>query len=251
MIGKAFIPAAGLGTRLEELTRHKPKALVEVNGTPMLELTIERLKKAGVNKFLVNVHHFGDEVIDFIHQKNHFGVDLQISDERSKLLDTGGALVKAKPFFEGNEAVLVHNVDVISEVDYNALLDWHKKNEAGVSPCVRQRKSTRALLFSEMMQLRGWANFKTSEIKWVISPLQNYLELAFSGIYLIEPGFVNRIPFKGKFSIIETWLEMAKTERIFGYLDSSPNWFDLGTPGKLKIAETYLKNQNMNSNRIL
>jgi len=250
MIGKAFIPAAGLGTRLGGLTKSKPKALVEVKGTPMLELTIERLKKAGVNKFLVNVHHFGDEVIDFIHQKNHFGVDLQISDERSQLLDTGGALVKAKSFFEGNEAVLVHNVDVISEIDYHALLRWHKKNEASISLCVRERKSTRALLFSKLMQLKGWTNFSTGEVKWVSEALQTYQAFAFSGIYLIEPEFIDRIPFNGKFSIIDTWLEMAKTERIFGYLDLSPNWFDLGTPEKLKNAEAYLKNQNMNPNHM-
>jgi len=242
MIGKAFIPAAGLGTRLGDLTKSKPKALVEVNGIPMLELTIERLKKAGVNKFLVNVHHFGDEVINFIQQKKQFGVDLQISDERSKLLDTGGALVKAKSFFKGNEPVLVHNVDVISEIDYDELFSLHKKNDACASLCVRERKSTRSLLFSQLMQLKGWTNFTTGEIKWVSEALQNYQAFAYSGVYLLEPEFVDRIPFNGKFSIIDTWLEMAKTERIFGYLDLSPNWFDLGTPEKLKVAETYLKN---------
>jgi NDP-sugar pyrophosphorylase family protein len=240
MIGKAFIPAAGLGTRLGDLSKSKPKALAEVDGIPMLELTIERLKKNGIRKFVVNVHHFGDEVIDFIKQRNNFGVDIQISDERSELLDTGGAILKAATFFDGNEPVLVHNVDVISEVDFKQLAEWHQQQNALVSLCVRKRKSGRALLFNDKMFLKGWANLEKNEFKWVNNPVEIFQSFAFSGIYLFNPDFAKKLPYKGKFSIIDAWLKMAKTENILGFHDQSSNWFDLGTTQKIKIAEAYL-----------
>lgn len=240
MIGKAFIPAAGLGTRLGDLSKYRPKALVEVGGVPMLELTIERLKKKGINNFVVNVHHFGDEVIDFIKQKNYFGVDLQISDEQSELLDTGGAILKAASFFEGNQPILVHNVDVISEVDFQELSDWHNNQNALVSLCVRKRESGRALLFDDEMLLKGWANLEKNEFRWVNNPIDNFQSFAFNGIYLFSPNFPKKFPFQGKFSIIDAWLQMAKTENISGFYDQSLNWFDLGTVEKIKLAENYL-----------
>lgn len=242
MIGKAFIPAAGLGTRLGELSKSRPKALVEVGGIPMLELTIERLKKKGINKFVVNVHHFGDEVIDFIKQRNNFGVDVQISDERSELLDTGGAILKAASFFDGKQPILVHNVDVISEVDFKQLAEWHQQQNTLVSLCVRKRESGRALLFNDEMLLKGWANLEKNEFKWVDNPIDNFESFAFSGIYLFNPSFLKKLPFHGKFSIIDAWLRMAQTERIYGFHDQSAKWFDLGTPEKIKLAEAYLKN---------
>lgn len=245
MIGKAFIPAAGLGTRLGKLSESKPKALVKVAGVPMLELTIERLKKVGFRKFIVNVHHFGDELIDFIKQRDYFGVDLQISDERSELLDTGGAIQKAASLFGGDEPVLVHNVDVISEIDFHQLLESHQKQDALVSLCVRKRKSGRALLFDAKMLLKGWANLEKNEFKWVDYPLEKYHPFAFNGIYLFNPGFEKKLPFRGKFSIIDALLTMAKTENIIGFEDHSPFWFDLGTPEKIKVAEAYLKNRTI------
>jgi NDP-sugar pyrophosphorylase family protein len=240
MIGKAFIPAAGLGTRLGLISKSKPKALVEVGGVPMLELTIERLKKKGISKFVVNVHHFGDEVIDFIKQRNNFGVDVQVSDERSELLDTGGAILNAASFFDGNNPILVHNVDVISEVDFIQLLEWHQQQNAMVSLCVRKRESGRALLFDDKMFLKGWANLEKNEFKWVDEPVENFQAYAFNGIYLFNPEFINKLPFRGKFSIIDTWLKLAGTEKITGFHDRSKNWFDLGSTEKIKIAEDYL-----------
>lgn len=241
MIGKAFIPAAGLGTRLGDLSKSKPKALVEVGGVSMLELTIERLKEIGIRKFIVNIHHFGDEIIDFIKQKSNFGVDLQISDERSELLDTGGAILKAASFLDGNEPILVHNVDVISEVNFKQLFEWHQKHKALVSLCIRKRESGRALLFDESMLLKGWANLQTKEFKWVNHPIDRYQSFAFNGIYLFDPSLIKKLPFRGKFSIIDAWLKLAKVEKIVGFHDQSPNWFDLGTPEKIKIAEAYLR----------
>lgn len=241
MIGKAFIPAAGLGTRLGKVTNTKPKTLIEVGGKPMLELTIERLKKNGIRNFLVNVHHFGDDVVTFIKHNNNFGVNIQISDERNELLDTGGAILKAKSFFAGDEPVLVHNVDVISEVDFEDLLIRHEKQNALATLCVRKRDSGRALLFDESLRLKGWANLESQQFKWVKERPKNFQTFAFSGIYLLSPKFAAKIPFRGKFSIIDAWLTMAKTEKVYGYHDRTPNWFDLGTPEKIRIAENYLK----------
>ncbi len=239
---KAMILAAGLGTRMGELTRNKPKALFPVNGVPMLELVIERLKKQGIKKFLVNVHHFGDEVIAYIEKNDRFGVDIQISDERDELLDTGGAIRKAKEFFRGNEPVLIHNVDVLSNLNLNDLIRHHQKTNTLVTLVVRKRKSGRALLFDDEMQLTGWADLKNKIFKWVSGPVENFETFAYSGIYLANPDFAEKLPFTGRFSIIDAWLEMAKTERIVGWSDTSSVWFDMGTAEKIRAAEEYLKN---------
>lgn len=237
---KAMILAAGLGTRMGELTKDKPKALVPVNGVPMLGMLIERLKKQGIHKFMVNVHHFGQQVIDFIENSNRFGVEVMVSDERDELLDTGGAITKAKSFFNGNEPVLVHNVDVLSDLDLKKLSDCHRESGALATLVVRKRKSGRALLYDDNMQLTGWTNSVKGEYKWVNKPVEDFTTFAYSGIYLADPLFADKLPFTGRFSIIDAWLEMAKTERILAYPDNSGHWFDLGTKEKIKAAEKYL-----------
>lgn len=238
---KAFIPAAGLGTRLGKFTKEKPKALIEVNGMTMLELTIERLKKQGIRQFMVNVHHFSGQVIQYLESKNNFGVDIKISDESAELLDTGGAIHKAEAFFQGNEPVLIHNADVISEVNFSQLEKYHSSKKALATLCIRKRKSSRALLFNDEMELVGWTNKQTKQFKWVSHPVSNFQSFAFSGIYLASPGFSKLLPFTGKFSIIDAWLQMAKTEKIVGFLDNSPLWFDMGTPEKIAAAENALR----------
>ncbi len=240
---KAFILAAGLGTRLGNLTKDKPKALVKVNGTEMLALTIRRLKSQGFNEFILNVHHHAQMVIDFLKKNDNLGVPIHISDEREQLLDTGGALLKAHDQLMGEEPVLIHNVDVISEVDFRELMAWHTSNKALATLCVRNRNSDRALIFDKHLQLNGWTNKKTKEFKWNSQPLTRYTTYAFSGIYVISPGFINNIKLAGKFSVIDSWLSMAGQHKIMGYLDQSEHWFDLGTPDKISRAELYLKNQ--------
>ncbi|NOX84367.1 MAG: NTP transferase domain-containing protein [Chlorobi bacterium] len=238
---KAIILAAGLGTRMGEVTRDKPKALVQVNGVPMLGLLIERLKKQGIKKFMVNVHHFGDQVINYIEKNGRFGVDISVSDERNELLDTGGAILKARDFFHGDEHVLVHNVDVLSDVNLIKLLNDHQNSDALASLVVRKRKSGRALLFDGDMQLTGWADLENKKYKWVNVPVEDFETFAYSGIYLATPSFAEKLPFTGCFSIIDALLKMAKTERIIGWPDASPVWFDLGTKEKIIAAEKYLK----------
>lgn len=238
-----MILAAGLGSRLGKLTSKIPKALITINGKPMLEFTIERLKRQGINKVLVNVHHHADMVLSFL-EKQDLGIDIIISDERDALLDTGGALLKAADFFEGDDPILVHNVDIISQLDLNALVTYHDQNESLATLCVRKRKSGRALLFDNKMKLTGWTNIEKQVFKWVGGATSNHQTYAFSGVYLVNPEFVEKIPFTGKFSIIDAWLNMARQENIFGFEDTSDIWFDLGTKEKITAAEKVLQSVN-------
>ena len=234
---KAIILAAGLGSRLKRLTIDKPKALIEVNGITMLESVIVKLKNQGITDFLINIHYLGQNIIDFLTKHNNFGVNITISDERQQLLDTGGAILKAKHFITGNEPVLVHNVDIISDVNINELLKYHNNNNCVATLCVRKRDSGRGLLFNKTMHLIGWTNIEKQEFKWVNKKCIDYNTFAFSGIYMIAPEFVNLITQTSKFSIIETWLDIAKKNIISGYVDTSVKWHDLGTIEKINIAE--------------
>lgn len=243
---KAFILAAGLGTRLGPLTADKPKALVEVNGKSMLENLVLHLKKQDVQQFLINVHHFADKVIKHVEDNNYFGVDITFSDESRELMDTGGAILKAAHFFKGNEPILMHNVDVVSGIDFMELAGFHHRRNALATLCVRKRNSTRALLFDENRQLGGWVNLAKNEYKWVNNPLTDFHSFAYSGVYLAHPAFAEKLPFSGRFSIIDAWLKMAKTESILGFEDRSDYWFDLGTMEKIAAAENYLNHKNQN-----
>lgn len=236
-----MILAAGLGTRLGEMTESKPKALIEIYGVPMIERVILHLKSQGIEKFMVNIHHHGEQIIDFLAKHENFGVEITISDERNELLDTGGAILKAADFFNGDEPVLIHNVDVYSEVNIDKLLEYHNFKESFATLCVRKRSSGRALIFDNRNQLIGWVNMDDCIYKWVKRPLNRFQTLAYNGVYLVNPEFVTKIPFTGKFSIIDCWLEMAKTRKIMGYIDDSQAWFDYGTPEKINAAEKYFR----------
>ena len=238
---KAFILAAGLGTRLAPLTNDRPKALVNVGNFTMLENLILKLKSVGITRMLINVHHHADLIIDFLQSNKWKGLKIEISDERNQLLDTGGAIKNVNYFFEGKENILVHNVDVITEVDFSALQNYHNEKGNLISLCVRERQSSRGLLFDMENNLKGWTNNSTSEFKWVDDETKNYEQKAFSGVYLASPNFTKKLPFEGRFSIIDAWLKIAKTEKISAFEDLTPNWFDLGSVEKINIAEDYLK----------
>jgi NDP-sugar pyrophosphorylase family protein len=242
---KAFILAAGMGSRLGDHTKNKPKALVQLNGQALIGRLINHLKSQGFDQFLVNIHHHGKMVIDYLKNNNNFGVQIDISDERYELLDTGGAILKAHEFFKGNDPVLIHNVDIISEVNLTEMLSFHLKNNALATLCVRKRKTDRSLIFNRNMILKGWMNKKTNEYKWVNTILSDYLTLAYSGIYFAAPDFPDQLTHTGNFSIIDGWLSMDEPDRIRGYLDTSEKWFDLGTPEKISMAATYLKSQTI------
>ena len=243
MIDKAMILAAGLGTRLGNITQQKPKALVPIQGIPMLEFTLLRLMQKGIRKFVINIHHHADQVLKFL-DKAQFDAEIQISDERDQLLDTGGAIKKAAEFFNPSDNILVHNVDVVSDLDVEKLEQYHQKNQASVTLCVRKRASGRALLFDKEMQLTGWTNHKTQDFKWVNDATSEYSSFAFNGIYLMRGAFAHSILDTGRFSIIDTWLKMAKDHRILAFEDLSETWFDLGTAEKIAAAEKHLTKKN-------
>ena len=239
---KAMIFAAGLGTRLQPLTDSMPKALVEISGKTLLEHCIENLKKQGITDVIINVHHFSGQMINFLKQKKNFGISLQISDESKELLDTGGGILKARPLLDGTDPILIINVDVLTSLDFSELKKFHLSEQALASLVVRKRETSRYLLFDETRQLTGWKNNKTGEVK--ICREKQFPEskvYAFSGIQIIQPKLLDLIEEQGRFSIIDLYLRLAKTETIKAFIDESPVWMDLGKYGHLKLAEQILR----------
>jgi NDP-sugar pyrophosphorylase family protein len=237
---KAMILAAGLGTRMKPLTDTKPKALIEVAGKTLLEIVIQNLIKYGFDEIIVNVHHFADQIIAFLNRKNSFNIRIEISDESGELLDTGGGLKKASRFFDDGQPFLVHNVDVITDMDLSRMMKFHFEKEALVTLAVRKRETSRYLLFDNSMQLCGWTNVKTGEVKNAITG-RNTDRYAFSGIHIIDPVFFNLVSEKRKFYIIDEYLKLAKNSKIAGFDHSDSLWFDIGKPDSLKIVEKLAK----------
>ncbi|MDW3650767.1 MAG: nucleotidyltransferase family protein [Bacteroidia bacterium] len=241
---KAMIFAAGLGTRLRPLTNDRPKALVEVFGKPLLEWVILKLRENGIREVVVNVHHFADKIEAFLERKENFDIDIRISDEREFLLETGGGLKFAKDLLQGNDPILIHNADIISDLDIQAFIKSHTEQDALASLAVSERNTSRYLHFDETNQLTGWENIKTSEVRPARNPMGEIRRLAFSGIHLINPEFLDVIIEEGKFSIIEVYLRLAAQKKIIGYQHDSSNWFDVGKPENLPLATAYLKKTN-------
>ena len=236
---KAMIFAAGLGTRLYPLTHDKPKALVEIGGKTLLQMAIEKVSQGGYNELVVNVHHFGNQIIEYLARNNNFGISITISDERDDLLDTGGGILKAAPWLEGDEPFLVYNVDVLSNIDLQLFRKYHKERGGLATLAVRDRKTSRYLAFDESMQLTGWRNIKTGE-EICSRNMQKCSLLAFSGIQLIEPAIFKLITEMGSFPLIPLYLRLAEKHRIMGYLDNSSLWMDLGKPDQILEAEKFI-----------
>ena len=235
---KAMIFAAGLGTRLKPFTDHVPKALVTVGGKTLLETAIQKLSGNGFSEIVVNVHHFADQVITGIKNRTPDGTVLHISDEREQLLETGGGLKKAAPLLAGPDPVLLYNVDVLSDIDLNALLEYHCASKALATLAVRKRKSDRVLLFGPDRILAGWKNEKTGELKVSRPELVAVSESwAFSGIQVISPLVLSMLGNDRVFSIIDTYLELARNNIIKGYTDDSSLWLDVGKPEQLAEAQ--------------
>lgn len=230
-----MILAAGLGTRLKNITQNMPKALVPVNGQPMLKMIIDNLTKSGFHYIVVNVHHFSQQIKDFI-KNNKFDADIYISDESHKLLDTGGGIKYAHRFFQDSESFLVHNVDIYSEVDLKDFYDSHIQSENLVSLAVRERKSSNYLLFDQNKHLSGWKSYKTnSEI--ITRPQDKYTELAFSGIHVISPQIFSLFRDEEKFSIINEYLNLSNKNNIGAYIHNDAEILDLGKPEAIKTFE--------------
>ena len=240
---KAMILAAGMGARLKPLTDTTPKALIPVGGKPMIEHLILKLKLAGVNQIVINIHHLGDQIIDFLAQNNNFGIDIQISDERDYLLDTGGAIKKAQPFLDGGEPFLVHNVDILSNVDIQKLYQTHIETNSLATLLVSKRDTSRYLLFNKENQLCGWHNKETGEIKSHFPDFnpEIYAQYAFGGIHILSPKIFEWMDeWTGKFSIINFYLSIAAKTDIHAYPMDELRLLDIGKPNALEIATDFL-----------
>lgn len=230
-----MILAAGLGTRLKPWTEMHPKALAPVNGQPLLERNIRYLQRFGIYDVIVNVHHFSEQVIQAIDSNEGWGSRITISDETAEVLETGGGLQKASWFLNDEDFVLM-NVDVLTDLDLRLMLAHHCQQKVIATLAVSNRKTTRYFLFNEDNLLCGWRNVKTGEEK--ISRRTNFFtEKAFSGIHVLSPRIFNETGFKGKFSMVELYLEIAKFFPVGGFDHSGSKFIDVGKPESILQAE--------------
>lgn len=236
---KALIFAAGKGTRLKPFTDHHPKALALVNNIPLLERNIKYLQSFGIQDFVINVHHFGDQIVEFLEKNKNFGSRIEISNEKDELLETGGGLVFAQKFLEHQEDFLIMNADILTDLNITDFVAYHKKNKDFVTLAVSDRKSSRKLLFNEQLILRGWLNVATGEQR-LAEFNKGFSALAFSGIHCINSKIFSKIKRKGKFSIMEEYLDMMHTEKIHAYKHDA-KLIDVGKPESIALAEEYFK----------
>lgn len=237
---KAMILAAGLGTRLRPLTDSRPKALVEVGGRTLLEITLARLREFGVRDVIINVHHFSHLVTDYLKANGNFGMRIEVSREDDLLLDTGGGLKKAAWFFlensdSGNEPFILHNVDVITNIDLSRMVELHRQRKPLATLAVQKRESSRQLLFDNDMALCG--RRIQSRPDELVSPSAAVHPLAFSGIHLLSPRLLRMITEEGVFSIVDVYLRLAAAGKsILGFTADEYSWRDVGRLEDLKQA---------------
>lgn len=222
---KAMILAAGLGTRLKPFTDTAPKALFEVEGRTLLEWSIRYLKKYGIRDIVINVHHFPEQILSFLEVNKGFGMNYEISDERDLLMNTGGALVKAKDKLSGNGPFLVMGIDVITGLDLKKMMGYHHQKRPLVTLAVKDRKTSRSLLFDTEMQLRGWRDNKSGVIKGSKDFDQ---ALGFSTVHIIDPAIFRIMRDKKPFSIMDFYLQIINIERILGFRHDESPWFEFG-----------------------
>jgi NDP-sugar pyrophosphorylase family protein len=246
---KAMILAAGLGTRLRPLTDDRPKALVEVGGRTLLEITLSRLRGFGIREVIVNVHHFADMVVDYLKANDSFGMRVDISREEV-LLDTGGGLKKAAGFFledssRLDQPFILHNVDVISTIDLGRMVEFHREHTALATLAVQERETSRYLLFDEHSQLCGRLSGHDQQAEFAPAPQQMLAQaLAFSGIHVISPRIFSLMTEEGAFSIVDSYLRLAaQGEKILAFRTDEYYWRDLGRPENVVQAEKDLKNK--------
>ena len=242
-----MIFAAGLGSRLKPLTDTMPKALVPVAGCPMLEHVILKLKASGFTEIVINIHHFGEQIIDFLKTNNDFGLTIHISDERDRLLDTGGGIRKARLFFENSgEPFLVHNVDILSDMNLKELYDFHMQSGSVATLLASRRTTSRYLLFNTERKLRGWINKDTGQVKpeGFHYDQSLYREYAFSCIHVFSPAVFRLMEaprWEGKFSNMDFYLATCGQTDYSGYLAEKLELIDIGKPETLARAEEFVK----------
>lgn len=240
-INQAMIFAAGLGTRFKPWTDHHPKALAIVNGKPLLQRNIEYLQANGISDVIVNVHHFADELENTIRQNKGWGSHITISDERDMLLDTGGGLLKAKELFPKGKKFVTCNADILTDLDIGKLISFHEEHQALISFGVTKRKTSRCLLFDETNRLCGWRNSTTGEEK-IVRSSDVLTPMAYSCVAVFEYDVFDLIPFTGKFSLIDVYLELASDHVIMGYDHTGDKWVDVGRVESVSVAESLFRN---------
>ncbi len=231
---QAMIFSAGVGTRLAPISNTIPKALLPVNGVPLIEQVILKLKDEGIERIVINVHHFTEKIKDYIEDKQNFALDIIFSDETEKLFDTGGGLLKAKNMFIPSEPILLYNVDILSNLNISDMYNYHNINNALATLAVRNRITSRYLEFSNRLELIG---------RYIIGDdvenNESFIEhnpniFGFSGIHIISPEIFDYINESGTFSIIDLYTRLCKNNRIIGYRHNADWWMDCGTYSKIK-----------------
>ena len=234
-----MILAAGLGTRLRPLTDNTPKALIPVRGKPLLYYLIKRLKKAGVNEIIINVHHHASQIIDYV-KKNDFDIRIEISFEKT-LLDTGGGLKKSAWFFDDKQPFILHNVDVLSSIDLTKMMKFHEHQNVLATVAVKKRDTSRHFLFDSDDYLVGWTSAESGETILRRDLVNSLQKLSFLGVHVISPEIFRHLPQDKIFSIINVYLDLAQIPKaICAYHCDDAFWLDLGKLSNLKSAEEYL-----------
>lgn len=244
-----MIFAAGLGTRLKPLTDTMPKALVPVGGKPLLWHVLQKLKAAGFERIVINVHHFAQQIIDYLKVNNNFGIDIRISDETEMLLETGGGIKKALPLFDQDSPILIHNVDILSNIDLNSVYEEAVNTNVDALLLVSWRKTKRYLLFDDEMILDGWTNIETGEVRSPYPALDptDMKQLAFSGIHILSPHIFplfNDMP--DRFGIIDFYLKYCHQCAFMGKNLKDLKLMDVGKIDTLSEAETFIEEQKVN-----
>lgn len=245
-----MIFAAGLGTRLKPLTDNCPKALIKVGDKPMLQHTIEHLIKHGFNEIIINIHYLGNQIVDFLKQHNKFGIRIEISDETDEILETGGGLWKARHFFYDDKPFLVCNADIFTNINLTNFYNVHLQSNHMATLAVRNRTSSRYLLFDDDNILFGWENIKTHEVRIPRNiPIQLKMKLkehetyplhefAFSGYQIISPEIFRHNHREGKFSMIDWYLDICRHHTIKAFQHNDDIWIDIGSQEQLTKANT-------------
>lgn len=246
---RAMILAAGLGTRLKPFTDHHPKALAMVNGKSLLQRNVEYLLAYGITDIIVNVHHFADQIIYALQSNNGWGATITISDESDEVLETGGGLLRAASYFEGEERWLVMNVDILTDLDLHKMIAADELNaqkaegDLVATLAVTNRNSSRNLIFNQAGTLCGWKNNNTGEEKWSL-PLRDSntaVPKAFSGIQIVHASFLQEVQMRGKFSLIDAYLQLAQHYAIHYYDHSDGILLDVGKPESIEKATALFK----------
>ena len=232
---KAMIFAAGLGTRFKPWTDKHPKALAVVNGKSLLERNIRYLQQYGITDVVVNVHHFAGQIIEAIHTQKGWGSKVAVSDEQDEVLETGGGLLKARPYLDKDTFVTV-NSDILTNLDLGSMLQFHRQHKPLITLAVTNRPTSRYFLFDEHNRLCGWRNTKTHEEKIALRH-RNLVEKAYSTVAVFEPQIFDLIPYTGKFSLVDVYLSLAAKHQIIAYDHSGDQLIDVGKPESVSRAE--------------